>query len=82
VTSEQLHEQLELVRVRGYGTDDEENEPGVNCLALPIFLSSPTEPSGAVSVSALTYRTTMLDLIGELSFFRRAVAGEIDEERQ
>jgi DNA-binding IclR family transcriptional regulator len=54
----------------------------VNCLALPIFLSSPTEPSGAVSVSALSYRTTMLDLIRELSFIRRTVAGAIDEERQ
>jgi len=82
VTPEQLHEQLELIRVRGYGTDDEENEPGVNCLALPIFLSSPTEPSGAVSVSALTYRTTMLNLISELSFIRRTVAGAVDEERR
>jgi len=82
VSPEQLHEQLELIRVCGYGTDDEENEPGVNCLALPIFLSSPTEPSGAVSVSALSYRTTMLDLIRELSFIRRTVAGAIDEERQ
>jgi DNA-binding IclR family transcriptional regulator len=81
VTPAQLHEQLELIRVHGYGTDDEENEPGVNCVALPIFLSSPTEPSGAVSVSALSYRTTMPDLLRELPFIRRTVAGEIVEGR-
>jgi DNA-binding IclR family transcriptional regulator len=81
VTPEQLHEQLELIRVRGYATDNEENEPGVNCLALPIFLTSPTEPSGAVSVSALSYRTTLDELLSELPFFRRTVAGETDEER-
>jgi DNA-binding IclR family transcriptional regulator len=82
VTPEQLHEQLELVRERGYSTDDQENEPGVNCLALPIYLSSPTVPSGAVSISALSYRTTIPDLLDDLSVIRRIVAGEIHEDRQ
>ena len=82
VTAEQLHEQLELIREHGYSTDDQENEPGVNCLALPVYLSSPTDPSGAVSISALAYRTTIHDLLDDLSVIRRIVAGDIEESRQ
>ena len=52
-----LHRDLEQVREHGYATDDEENEEGVNCLALPVFATSPTVPSGAMSVSGLAYRT-------------------------
>jgi DNA-binding IclR family transcriptional regulator len=82
VTAEQLHEQLEFIREHGYSTDDQENEPGVNCLALPVYLSSPTDPSGAVSISALAYRTTIHDLLDDLSVIRRIVAGDIEESRQ
>jgi DNA-binding IclR family transcriptional regulator len=78
-TPEELHAQLELVRERGYGVDDQENEAGVNCIALPIYLLSPTEPSGAVSVSALAYRTPLSALIDDLPVIRSIVDGRFDE---
>jgi DNA-binding IclR family transcriptional regulator len=53
-------------RARGYAVDREENEVGINCLAVPAFLTSPTHPSGAVSVSALTYRTPLQRLIDDV----------------
>lgn len=64
-----LAHDLEAIRACGYGIDDQENEPGVNCLAVPVFLSSPSQPSGAVSISGLAYRTPLADLV--------AVADEI-----
>lgn len=78
-TPEALHEQLEVIRARGYAVDDQENEPGVHCVALPIFLTSPKEPSGAVSISALAYRTPLQHLVDELPTIRAIVNGsEID----
>jgi DNA-binding IclR family transcriptional regulator len=74
-TAEGLHRQLEQVRERGYATDDEENEEGVNCIALPYFLSSPSIASGGVSVSALSYRTPLATLVDDVSTLREIVAG-------
>jgi DNA-binding IclR family transcriptional regulator len=65
-TADALHRELVATRERGYGVDDQENETGVNCLALPVFLTSPTAPSGAVSISALAYRTPLAALIDAL----------------
>lgn len=65
-TADLLHRELAATRERGYGVDDQENETGVNCLALPVFLTSPTIPSGAVSISALAYRTPLATLIDAL----------------
>lgn len=39
--------------------DDQENETGVNCLALPIYAASPDTPTGAISISAVAYRTPL-----------------------
>ena len=78
-TAAELHEQLELVRLRGFSVDDQENEPGVNCIAVPVYLSSPSEPSGAVSVSALAYRTPLNALIAELATIRSIVDGHVEE---
>lgn len=74
-TVRELHEDLRLVRKRGYAVDDQESEEGINCLALPAFLMSPTVPSGAISVSALAYRTPLSALIDDLPGIRRIVAG-------
>lgn len=65
-----LHRELMATRERGYGLDDQENETGVNCLALPLYLTSPTTPSGAVSLSALAYRTPLATLIDALAEVR------------
>jgi DNA-binding IclR family transcriptional regulator len=71
--AEALHSTLEHVRDRGYAVDDQENEPGINCLAVPAWLGPPTRPSGAVSVSAVAYRTPLSRLVAAVSEIRSAV---------
>ncbi|WP_051274461.1 IclR family transcriptional regulator [Cellulomonas sp. URHD0024] len=78
-TASELNEHLELVRRRGYSVDDQENEPGVTCVALPVYLSSPSEPSGAISISGLAYRTPLAALVGGLPEIRRIIDGRFDE---
>ncbi|MGN9813376.1 IclR family transcriptional regulator [Micromonospora sp. BQ11] len=73
-TAEQLHAALTRTRQDGYGVDDQENEPGVNCLAVPIFLTSPTVPSGAISISGLAYRTPLKKLVDDLPAIQAIVA--------
>ena len=70
---EELHEELSNIRQLGYAVDDQENEPGVNCLALPVFLGSPTLPSGAISISAVAYRTPLRHLIDDVAEIRRII---------
>lgn len=72
-TAAELAEQLRAVREQGYAVDDQENEVGVNCIAVPIFLTSPTVPSGAISVSALAYRTPLPALVAALADIRSIV---------
>ncbi|MEU0943551.1 IclR family transcriptional regulator [Streptomyces canus] len=72
-TAEELHRELRDTRERGYAVDDQENEPGVNCLALPVYGTSPTAPSGAVSVSALAYRTPLRTLVDAVEEIRDAL---------
>jgi DNA-binding IclR family transcriptional regulator len=55
--------------------DDQENEPGIVCVAVPAFLASPTVPTGAVSVSAPAYRTPLSRLVAAAEEIRRLVAG-------
>ncbi|MET7330771.1 IclR family transcriptional regulator [Nonomuraea sp. NPDC005650] len=74
-TVEQLHGELTRIRELGYAVDDQENEPGVNCVAVPAYLTSPTVPSGAVSVSGLAYRTPLKTLVDDLPAIRGIVAG-------
>jgi DNA-binding IclR family transcriptional regulator len=69
-SADALHSDLAQIRARGFATDDQENEVGVTCLALPVHLSSPTTPSGAVSVSALAYRTPLGALVGAVDEMR------------
>ena len=74
VTAAELHARLEEVRRRGFAIDDQENETGVNCVAFPVYLASPTEPSGAVSVSALAYRTPLSALLESAAEIRAIIA--------
>jgi DNA-binding IclR family transcriptional regulator len=69
-TAEDLHRELELTRERGFAVDDQENEVGVNCLALPVYGLSPSTPSGALSLGALTYRTPLGMLIDAVEEIR------------
>ncbi|QFR02373.1 IclR family transcriptional regulator [Streptomyces phaeolivaceus] len=77
-TAAGLHRELTATAAQGYACDDQENETGVNCLALPVFLTSPTMPSGAVSVSALAYRTPLTVLVDALDEIR-ALLGRLGE---
>jgi DNA-binding IclR family transcriptional regulator len=74
-TAAELHAELVRVRERGYSTDDQENEPGVNCLAVPAYLTSPTTPSGAISVSGLAYRTPLAKLEADVPVIKATVEG-------
>jgi IclR family transcriptional regulator, acetate operon repressor len=59
VTADALHHELGRTRARGYATDDQESELGINCIAFAVFLGSPATPSGAVSIAALAQRTPL-----------------------
>jgi DNA-binding IclR family transcriptional regulator len=74
-TAERLFAELTRTRERGYGVDDQENEPGVACLAVPAYLTSPNVPSGAISISGLAYRTPIQTLVDDLPAIRAIVAG-------
>lgn len=52
----ELHAELCAIRERGYGFDREENEIGINCMALPLFLTPGAVPDGAISITALAQR--------------------------
>ncbi|MGO4535139.1 IclR family transcriptional regulator [Leifsonia sp. 2MCAF36] len=62
-TATDLHARLSETRELGYAVDDQENEAGINCIAVPVYLASPSEPSGAVSISAVAYRTPLATLV-------------------
>ena len=50
-----LRAEMEIVRRRGYATDQEENEPGVACIGAPI-LNEAGVSIGALSVSGPSVR--------------------------
>ncbi len=62
-TAAALHARLVDVRARGYALDAEENEPGIACLAVPVSLGGGDRVEGAVSVSAVAYRTPLATLV-------------------
>lgn len=70
----QLADQLSQVRDRGYALDLEENEAGVRCAAVPIFLGRPV-PAAAVSVTLLASRAEPRRL-AELAEYLRAAAAD------
>jgi IclR family acetate operon transcriptional repressor len=68
-TDQELDRALRDIQERGYAIDDQENEDGVNCIALPVYATSPARPSGALSISAVAYRTplkTLVDAVDEM----------------
>jgi IclR family acetate operon transcriptional repressor len=69
-TAGKLHAELGRIRAQGFSVDDQENEPGVHCLAVPAFLTSRTVPTGAISISALAYRTPLATLVDEVDEIR------------
>jgi DNA-binding IclR family transcriptional regulator len=74
VTARQLHRELNRIREWGCAVDDQENEVGVNCVALPVFLGSPATPTGAISISAVAYRTPLKTLVEAVPRIREIIA--------
>jgi DNA-binding IclR family transcriptional regulator len=73
--AEALHADFKATLERGYALDAEENEAGIGCIAVPVYATSPTAPSGAVSVSTLIYRTPLSALIDAVDAIRDALGG-------
>jgi IclR family acetate operon transcriptional repressor len=68
--------ELQSTRERGYGVDDQENELGINCVAVPAFVDREGMPKGAISVSALRFRypiDRLVETVDELSAKVRSV---------
>ncbi|MEU8221422.1 IclR family transcriptional regulator [Kribbella sp. NPDC048915] len=78
-TPEALHDALREGRRNGYMLDLQENDLGIVCIALPLFLDSPSRPTGAISISAVVGRTTPDDLVGWLPRIREIVAEELGD---
>ncbi|WP_165949392.1 IclR family transcriptional regulator [Kribbella turkmenica] len=72
-----LHKALVDARRNGYALDLQENDLGIVCIALPLFLDSPSRPTGAISISAVGSRTTPDDLVGWLPRIREIVTEEL-----
>lgn len=75
-----MMDELATIRARGFAFDDEEHEPGIICVALPI-LSSQGGVFGAVSVTSTTARTTLGALEG-LAPLIRDIAQTIARETE
>lgn len=73
-TAEDLFERLSTTRERGFAVDDQENEAGINCVAFAISLGSPAVATGAVSVSALAYRTPLATLVDAAAEIQAMIA--------
>ena len=59
--------------------DLQENDLGIVCIAFPLFLDSPSIPAGALSISAVSGRTSPEELIAQADLVRRIVSEELGE---
>ncbi len=82
-TRDALERELAHIRARGYAFDDEEHEPGIICVALPI-LSSNGGVLGALSVTSTTARTdlsTLATLVPTIREIAQTIAQETETWR-
>jgi DNA-binding IclR family transcriptional regulator len=73
VTPEALLAELETARRRGFAVDDQENEVGINCVAVPISLDGSGSPTGAVSISAVAFRCPLDRLVDAVPDIRETI---------
>jgi IclR family acetate operon transcriptional repressor len=76
-TADALADVLAEGRRNGYTLDLQENDLGIVCIALPLFLASPTRPTGAISISAVFSRTSAEDLLSWLPKIRAIISDEL-----
>lgn len=76
-TADALLAELEATRARGFGIDDEENEVGIACVAVPVVLDGSSVPTGAVSVSAVRFRCPLERLVDAVPEIRQAITDRL-----
>jgi IclR family acetate operon transcriptional repressor len=76
-TPEALLAELRATRLRGFGVDDQENEVGINCVAVPVHLDGSATPSGAVSVSAVRFRCPLGRLVDAVPVIRERILARL-----
>ncbi|MFN7003564.1 MAG: IclR family transcriptional regulator [Roseinatronobacter sp.] len=82
-TPDAMSRELDVIRARGFAFDDEEHEPGIICVALPI-LSSRGGVLGALSVTSTTARTSLgalEDLVPTIRKIAQTIAQETETWR-
>lgn len=72
-TAQELLAELDDSRRRGFAIDDQENEIGVNCVAIPIYLDGSATPAGAVSISAVSFRCGLDRLVSAVPDIRDTI---------
>lgn len=75
MTLREIKREAELTRSRGYSLDNEEFNPGVRCLAAPVF-NAAGEVTAAMGITASTVRFTP-DRVAEIAEKVRSVADEL-----
>lgn len=75
-----LRAELDIICSRGFAFDNEEHEPGIICVALPI-LSQGGEVLGGLSVTSTTARHS-LDTLAELVPHMKTTVGRIAEDAE
>jgi IclR family transcriptional regulator, acetate operon repressor len=67
-------------RRNGYTLDRQENDLGIVCIALPLFLDSPRRPTGAISISAVVSRAGPEELVSWLPKIRKIITEELGSD--
>jgi DNA-binding IclR family transcriptional regulator len=76
-----LWRELVATRERGFGIDDQENEVGITCVAVPLPAAQGGEPAGAISVSALAFRMPLDRLVADVPVISAIVRGGDGDDR-
>lgn len=66
---------LAQTRSRGYAIDDQENELGINCIGFAVRHDPGVPSLGAVSISAVAFRTPIGRLLASLDEIREVIVG-------
>jgi IclR family transcriptional regulator, acetate operon repressor len=78
-TADAILRDLEATRERGFAIDDQENEVGVNCLAVPVHVDGSMRPVGAISLSAVTFRCPLERLIQAVPDIRATIRAHLGQ---
>ena len=77
INPRQLWNAVVASKSQGFATDDQENEQGINCLALPVFARGLNVPTGAISVSGLAFRSPIETLVANRQEIAKILSGAL-----